>query len=129
MPATVLIVDDDQLTIGLFSRILEMSGHDVITAIDGPEGLRQAALHRPDLLIVDLRMPLMSGVDVLEQFRQIPHLREVPAVIVTGDYAMDNTLRERLRLLGAHVRFKPLWIDDFVDIVTTLLPGHPPKKP
>jgi hypothetical protein len=77
MPATVLIVDDDPQTVDLFSRILTLSGYGVITAADGPEGLRQASQHHPDLLIVDLQMPVMTGAVMLEQLRQIPHLREV----------------------------------------------------
>jgi len=81
-------------------------------------------LHQPDLLIVDLRMPVMNGADLLEQLHQVPHLRDVPAVIVTGDYALDDALRA----LGADVKFKPLWIDDLVEIVTTLLPSSPPTK-
>jgi CheY-like chemotaxis protein len=124
MPATVLIVDDDPLTLAQFSRILRLTGYPVITAADGPEGLRQAVLHQPDLLIVDLRMPVMNGADLLEQLHQVPHLRDVPAVIVTGDYALDDALRA----LGADVKFKPLWIDDLVEIVTTLLPSSPPTK-
>ncbi len=126
MAATVLIVDDDPQTVVHFSRILTLSGYDVITAADGPEGLRQASVHPPDLVIVDWRMPGMDGADLLAQFRQMPHLRDVPAVIVTGDYSLDDALQTRFRELGAEVRFKPLWLEDLVGIVTALLPGQPP---
>jgi CheY-like chemotaxis protein len=125
-PPTVLIVDDDPVTVDQFSQILELTGYNVITAADGPEGLRQASQRRPDLLIVDLQMPVMTGADMLEQLRQIPHLREVPAVVVTGDYVLGDALATRLQTLGAEVKFKPLWLDDLVDIVTALLPGQPP---
>lgn len=121
MPRTVLIVDDDPLTVDQFARMLRLEGYHVVAASDGAEGLQQALLTRPDAMILDLRMPIIDGAALLEQFRSVSQLRDVPAVIVTGDYSLDEATLDRLRALGAQVQYKPLWIDDLVGIVNTLL--------
>jgi hypothetical protein len=62
----------------------------------------------------------MDGADVLERMRSVSSLRDVPAVIVTGDYFIDEGTIERLRGLGAWIRFKPLWLDDMVTLADEL---------
>jgi twitching motility two-component system response regulator PilH len=121
---TILIVDDDPLTVDQFSRMLRLEGYHVVAASDGAEGLERALLERPDAMILDLRMPIMDGTALLEQFRSVSHLRNVPAVIVTGDYSLDEATLDRLHALGAQVQYKPLWIDDLVGIVNSLLGGE-----
>jgi CheY-like chemotaxis protein len=124
VPRTILIVDDDPLTVDQFARMLRLEGYYVVTACDGAEGLQKALLEQPDAMILDLRMPLMDGAALLAQFRSVSQLRDVPAVIVTGDYSLDGATLDRLQALGAQVQFKPLWIDDLVGIVNTLLGGE-----
>jgi CheY-like chemotaxis protein len=121
LPRTVLIVDDDPLTVDQFARMLRLEGYHVAAACDGAEGLQKALLTRPDAMILDLRMPIMDGAALLAQFRSVSQLRDVPAVIVTGDYLLDEATLDRLHALGAQVQYKPLWIEDLVGIVNTLL--------
>jgi CheY-like chemotaxis protein len=117
---TVLIVDDDPATTDTFTRMLELSGYRAVCAYSGEDGLRQATHARPDVLILDLRMPLMDGADLLTRLRAVASLRDVPAVVVTGDYFIDEDTVERLRALGAWIRFKPLWLDDVVKLADEL---------
>jgi hypothetical protein len=63
----------------------------------------------------------MGGLELLERFRTMSHLSTVPAVIVTGDYFMDDEIRHRLNALGAQVQFKPLWVEDLVRVVNALV--------
>jgi len=119
VPVSVLVVDDDRVATDIFGRILTLEGYRAVRAYSGDEGLRLATADPPDLLILDLRMPLMDGLAMLESWRAIPALQAIPVVIVTGDYFVDDTTIERLRTLDATLRYKPLWLEDLVELVRT----------
>ena len=84
--ARVLIVDDDVSVTELFARMLRLEGFEVWAAHSADEGLVLAQTHRPHAVILDLRMPLTSGVQVLRSLRAIPGMQHTPVTIVTGDY-------------------------------------------
>ncbi|MGE5246627.1 MAG: response regulator [Betaproteobacteria bacterium] len=117
----VLIVDDDAVTADQFARVLLQEGFDVATAYNGRDGLRKASEARPDLVVMDLRMPLMDGLTLIDTFRSGTALHDVPAVVVTGDYLLDESDLARLNSVGVSIRFKPLWLDDLVEMVHTLV--------
>ena len=117
----MLIVDDDHVTTDQFGRMLALKGYHVRKAYTATQGLEEASRERPDVLILDLRMQIMDGVEMLQRLRSVSRLSNVPVVIVTGDYFIDDETRQELQALGADVRFKPLWVDDLVAIVNALL--------
>ena len=119
-PLAVLIVDDDQGVTDTFARMLRLESYTVYTAINPESGLDLAAEKRPDAIILDLRMPILSGLRFLRLLRAKPELRETRVAIVTGDYFVDDGITSQLRELGASVRFKPLWLDDLVSIARGL---------
>jgi DNA-binding response OmpR family regulator len=119
--ASILIVDDDEAVTQTFARMLELEGYAVRTAMNAEVGLREAAEHRPDAIILDLRMPLMDGLGFLRRLRTHDDQRDVPVAIVTGDYFMDDRVSNELRQLGAELKFKPLWLEDLVGLARTLL--------
>jgi CheY-like chemotaxis protein len=120
MRPTVLIVDDDPTVTDHFSRILRLEGYDVSAAYSPEQGLSLVEHLRPDAMVLDLQMRAMDGLELLGRFRTMPHLADVPAVIVTGDYFIDDEIRRRLAELGAQVEFKPLWVEDLVRVVNTM---------
>jgi two-component system OmpR family response regulator len=123
----VLIVDDDPVTTDQFSRVLSLSGCHVRKAYNAVQGLEEAVRERPDVLILDLHMAIMDGLEMLERLRSFGHLGDVPVAIVTGDYFIEDDTRQKLQTLGAHVWFKPLWVEDLVAIVNGfVLPGSAP---
>jgi len=81
-PATVLVIDDDEMVLNLICRSLEGVGCRVVTATSGIAGLEKVAGDQPDLVLLDLKMPGMSGPEFLQKLR-INH-PELPVVIVTG---------------------------------------------
>jgi two-component system response regulator PrrA len=119
--ASILIVDDDQSVTDTFARMLRLEGFTVYTALNPETGLELAAQKQPRAIILDLRMPILSGLQFLQLLRAKPHLKDVPVAIVTGDYFVDETVTTQLKALGASVQFKPLWLDDLVSIARTLL--------
>jgi two-component system, OmpR family, response regulator PrrA len=118
---TILIVDDDRAVADTFARMLKLEGFAVATAVDPEAGLELADSVQPDAIILDLRMPIVNGVQFLRHIRRRPGLMEVPVAIVTGDYFLGDATAAELKALGASVRFKPLWLEDLVALARTLL--------
>ena len=123
----VLIVDDDPATADSFSRTLRLEGYEVWAALSAEEGLSLAQLHQPNVIVLDLRMPLTSGLQFLRAIRAIDGLATTPVAIVTGDYGLDDEVRDEIRALGAELRFKPIWIEELVTLARELL--RVPVKP
>jgi DNA-binding response OmpR family regulator len=123
----VLIVDDDGATADSFSRTLRLEGYEVWAALSAEEGLTLAQTHQPHAIVLDLRMPLTSGLQFLRAIRTIDGLSATPVAIVTGDYGLDDEVRDEIRALGAELRFKPIWIEELVSLARELL--RVPVKP
>jgi DNA-binding response OmpR family regulator len=118
---TILIVDDDPSVTETFERMLRLEGYHVGTALSAEAGLTQAERSHPDAIILDLRMPLVDGLQFLRTLRSKDGLSKMPVAIVTGDYCLDDRLSGELRGLGAEVRFKPLWLEDLLALARHLL--------
>lgn len=121
MPSKVLIIDDDAAVTQTFAQMLRLEGHVVRTALDAESGLREARTEAPDAIIVDLRMPLINGLGFLYRLRAEGRYQDTPVAIVTGDYCLDDSITRELDELGAQLRFKPLWLEDLVDLTRSLL--------
>jgi DNA-binding response OmpR family regulator len=118
---TVLIVDDDPSVTETFERMLRLEGYHVLTALTAETGLTQAYEQRPGAIILDLRMPLVDGLQFLRALRSRPEHATTPVAIVTGDYFLDDKISAELRSLGAELRFKPLWLEDLITLARLLL--------
>ena len=118
--ARVLIVDDDVSVTDAFARRLRLDGYEVWSARSADEGLSLAQVHRPHAIILDLRMPLASGLQFLRTVRTIPGLAHIPVAIVTGDY-LDESREHELQALGAQLHYKPLWLGELVTLARDLL--------
>jgi DNA-binding response OmpR family regulator len=103
--ARILIVDDEPDAVELLQEFLTGKGYEVLTASGGEEALRKVKEERPHLILLDVRMPGMSGLDVLRQVRQFD--REVGVIMVTA-VSEEETGRESLRLGAFDYVVKPL---------------------
>ena len=101
--------------------MLRLEGYEVWAGHTADDGLNLARLHRPHAIILDLRMPLTSGVQLLRSIRAIAGLAQTPVAIVTGDYYLAEDQSEEIRALGAELRYKPLWLDELVTLARDLL--------
>jgi DNA-binding response OmpR family regulator len=117
----LLVVDDDCVTAQTFSQILMLEGYEVHTAASAEGGLRESEAWNPDAIILDFRMPLINGLGFLYRLRAGNDRRNTPVVMVTGDCALDDTTLGEIRELGANVHFKPLWVEDLIDVVSKLV--------
>lgn len=106
--------------------MLRLEGYQVWAALSADEGLSLAQTHRPHAVILDLRMPLISGLQFLRAVRAIPSLTHTPVAIVTGDYYLDDAHAAEIAALGAELRYKPLWLEELVTLARQLLSRHAP---
>ena len=97
-----MVVDDDPGIRALFHRALEDDGWVVAEAPDGARALALVQEHRPDLVLLDLLMPLMDGFEFLTRFREIPGCAAVPVIVVTSK-DLDTTERQALENAVARI--------------------------
>lgn len=89
----VLLVDDEPSIIKMVGKRLELSGYEVVAALDGEEGLAKARVGRPDVIILDLMLPKMNGMEVCATLKNDPQYRHIPIIIFTARrQEMDETL-------------------------------------
>lgn len=101
--------------------MLRLEGYQVWAAHSADEGLGLAQAHGPHAIILDMRMPLQSGLQFLRAIRAIPGLTHTPVAIVTGDYYLDDAQKAEIEALGAELRYKPLWLEELVELARELL--------
>jgi Response regulators consisting of a CheY-like receiver domain and a winged-helix DNA-binding domain len=80
----VLVVDDEEDLLSLLEYNLEQEGFEVVLARDGVEAIEQTRKHEPDLIILDVMMPKMDGIEVCERLRKDAHLRTIPIMMLTA---------------------------------------------
>lgn len=90
MSKTILIVDDDKLIREGLTALLKNAGQTVIEAANGREGLDSALAHHPDLVVSDVRMPEMTGLEMIEALRADEWGKQVPIVMLTNDNTNDS---------------------------------------
>lgn len=96
MPKTILIVDDEVDTLKLLRLRLEKNGFRVVACENGAEALLAAARENPALAILDIKLPDMTGYDILKKFKTYPHLKKIPVIFSTADasVALKKTTQE-----------------------------------
>lgn len=92
MSARVLVVDDNEDNRRIMQEILRMRGFEVETAVDGPEALRAIERQRPDVVLLDVMMPAMSGMEVLDRIKANPQSATVPVIMITAKAADEDVL-------------------------------------
>jgi len=116
----ILIVDDDPSVTETFTRLLTLEGFTVYSALSPEGGLGITGAKHPDAIIMDLRMPILSGLQFLQRLRETRALRSIPVAIVTGDLFVDDSITTQIEALGASVLFKPLWLDELLALAQGL---------
>ena len=93
----ILLVDDDRDTLDAYAVLFQALGHATAGAADGPEAVTAAFNLRPDLILLDIGLPHMSGLDVLRQLRAHDSGARIPVIVVTG-YALPNEVEAARQL-------------------------------
>lgn len=117
---TILVVDDSATIRKLISAKLEKSGHQVITAEDGEEGLARLSERTPDLVLLDITMPKMDGYEVCKQIRANPSTKDVPVVMISGKDGFFDKVRGRMSGATGYVT-KPFGPETLMKALDTYL--------
>ena len=120
MDKKILVIEDNEQSRYLFSFILEKNGCQVITARDGLEGITRAKEEKPDLILVDIRMPVMDGYEVTRHLRELPEFKDVPIIALTA-YAMKEDEEKTLEAGCDGYITKPIIPEEFIKVVNSYL--------
>jgi two-component system cell cycle response regulator DivK len=119
-PKTVLVVEDNELNMKLFNDLLEAHGYRVVQARNGREAIDQARRELPDLILMDIQLPEISGLQVTQEILNDPELASIPVIAVTA-FAMKGD-EERIRAGGCRDYIsKPISVVSFLDKVKRYL--------
>jgi two-component system cell cycle response regulator DivK len=113
MSKTILIVEDNDLNMKLFHDLLEAHGYNTLQTKDGIEALKLARQHRPDLILMDIQLPEISGLEVTKWIKEDDDLRAIPIIAVTA-FAMKGD-EEKMREGGCEAYLaKPISVAHFI---------------
>src|SRR5499425_577445 len=120
MSKNVMIVEDNELNMKLFHDLLEAHGYDTVATRNGIEALDLARKHRPDLILMDIQLPEVSGLEVTKWLKEDDDLRAIPVIAVTA-FAMKGD-EEKIRNGGCEAYIaKPISVVKFLETVAKLL--------
>jgi CheY-like chemotaxis protein len=109
--AKVLVVEDHTDTRELIAMLLNMAGYAVATAADGQQGITQASLQQPDIIVTDINMPNLTGTEMIKRLRNLQEFSSVPIIVLTAygnDVALDAVTSGANKALAKPVDFELL---------------------
>ncbi len=120
MSKTVLIVEDNELNMKLFNDLLQANGYDTLQTDDGFEAVELTRNHRPDLILMDIRLPRISGLDVIKQLKGDEDIADIPVIAVTAFAMMGDEEIFRDSGYDGYIA-KPISVPAFLETVATFL--------
>jgi two-component system cell cycle response regulator DivK len=120
MKKTVLIVEDNELNMKLFNDLLEAHGYATLKTSHGIEAMELARAHKPDLILMDIQLPEVSGLEVTRWLKADEELKSIPVIAITA-FAMKGD-EERIREGGCEAYMsKPISVAKFIATIRTYL--------
>lgn len=118
----ILIVDDDPEIVRMIEEMLKMENYEVFSAHDGPHAIEKTNQNKIDLILLDIRMPIFSGLWFCNAFKQKPNTRDIPVVIVSS-MLDDETVRKAREIGASDCLQKPFRMEDLLQIVQKNIPA------
>jgi len=119
MGKKILVADDDNTLLLLLCRRLSQAGHQVLTALDGDQAMRQATREAPDLILLDIRLPAGGGLGVLNKLKSSTRTMQIPVIAMTA--SENPALRSEVESYGVEgFLIKPLDIDGLLKKIEEL---------
>ncbi|HLA09392.1 MAG TPA: response regulator [Pyrinomonadaceae bacterium] len=119
-PKRVLLVEDTEDNRFMMRRLLEMSGYKVIEAVNGEEAVKLAGQEKPDVILMDLSLPLVDGLGATRRIRRLPELQQTPIIAVSAHDTADFHSEALAAGCDAYVT-KPIDFSELEDVVNLLL--------
>jgi DNA-binding response OmpR family regulator len=124
----VLIVDDDPLLVSLVQHKLKSRGYTVVTATDGASGLERARTLKPDIIVLDIMMPVLDGRSTLLRLREDPQFSKTPVVMLTARGREDDIV-DLLQHGASDYLVKPFSPEELAARIGRLVPGADGARP
>ena len=118
--AKILIVDDDEMNRDMLSRRLERKGYQVLTAVDGGAGVEMAVSDAPDLILMDMSLPVLNGWEATRQIKANPQTRAIPVIALTA-HATESDRENALDAGCDDYDTKPIELPRLLEKIETLL--------
>jgi len=112
MSHSILVVDDNELNLKLAQQILTVDGYQVTAAVRGQQAIEMACTHQPDLILLDIRLPDIDGLEVLRRLRSLPETKDVLIVAMTAQAMPDEIDRFVAAGCDGYIQ-KPISIQSF----------------
>ena len=116
----ILAVDDDAMVLAVIKKRLEFAGYEVITAMEGLEGLKKARAENPDLIVLDLILPNLNGYQICAMLKRDSNYRKIPIVMLTSRSQQADIAEGMKAGANAYIT-KPYDPDEFIAKIQTLL--------
>jgi two-component system cell cycle response regulator DivK len=117
---TILIVEGNEINMRLFNDLLEVHDYNVLRARNGMDALRMAGEHKPDLILMDIQLPEVSGLEVTKWIKKDENIRSIPVIAVTA-FAMKGD-EEKIREGGCEAYLvKPMSVSHFLETIQKFL--------
>ncbi len=119
-PAKILVVDDDASTRTLLELILSSGGHEITLLNDGREALAYLKTNTPDLIVIDVNMPVLDGIEVCSRIKKLPRFKKISVIVLTS----MNDAGTRVRAIDAgasEIVYKPLTGKNFLRTIQGFL--------
>lgn len=113
---TVLIVEDNELNMKLFNDLLEAHGYETLQSMNGLEAINLARTHHPDLILMDIQLPEVSGLEVTKWLKDDDELRDIPVIAVTAFAMKGDEARIREGGCEAYIS-KPISVATFMETI------------
>ena len=127
MAYKILVVDDDKQIVDFYRKLLLREGYEVAEAYDGEEALQKVASEKPDIVILDLIMPKLNGLDVLQEIRDKYREKWIPVIIVSGDTEL-KAVKKGYDLEANHYLVKPVDAGHLLHGIQTMISLMPLRK-
>jgi two-component system cell cycle response regulator DivK len=118
----ILLVEDNEMNRDMLSRRLERKGFEVVLAMDGLGGVEMAASHVPDLVLMDMSLPLLDGWEATRRLKAAPATRHIPVIALTA-HAMSGDRERALEAGCDDYDTKPIELPRLLEKILALLPG------
>ena len=122
MPHKILVIDDDKINVALVKFGLAEQGYDVVFANDGTDGFKQLKHEKPDLIVLDIQMPKMSGYEFVNEVKSMDGYNTIPIIMLTA----NETMEDIFRIEGVKAYFlKPVNLSGLVTKIKECLGPNP----
>ena len=120
--SVILIVEDNERNLKLVRDVLQVKGYNTLEAVTGEDGVKLAVEHKPDLVLMDIQLPGINGIEALRQIRAVPATAAIPIIAVTASVMQNDRKMITEAGFDAYVG-KPINLKEFLDAVRKALEG------